>query len=149
VIFTQQPYREKSFSSPYVALACVPPPFIILTPTLHPQFAVLTISQLANEVSIIIAFFSNRAEARRAKWRNKYETAIKEEAMRQNPHGFLQDEIDLIDQIARREELVTQLWDLTWSLTSLTIFWVVGAAIFQALEPWSFWESLYFEIEFW
>lgn len=69
--------------------------------------------------------------------------------MRQNPHGFLQDEIDLIDQIARREELVTQLWDLTWSLTSLTIFWVVGAAIFQALEPWSFWESLYFEIEFW
>jgi hypothetical protein len=40
---------------------------------------------------------------------------------------------------------VTQLWDLIWSLSSLAVFWIVGAACFQAIENWTFWNALYFE----
>jgi potassium channel subfamily K len=30
-------------------------------------------------------------------------------------------------------------------LSSLAIFWIVGAACFQAMENWTFWDALYFE----
>lgn len=113
------------------------------------QFAIVTISQLANEVSIIVQYFSGRQDKRRALWRERYETTFRQEAERRNPKATLQEEIQLIDEIARREELVTQLWDLIWSLTSLTIFWIVGAACFQAIENWTFWNALYFESKSW
>lgn len=98
---------------------------------------------------MIVNYFSDRAQKRRIKWRAKYETAIRSEAVHRNPLASLQEEIDLIDAIARREELATQLADLAWSLGSLGVFWVVGGAIFHAIEGWSFWTALYFEVEFW
>jgi potassium channel subfamily K len=106
----------------------------------------VTISQLANEVSIIVQYFSGKQNERRAIWRRRYETTFRQEAERRNPEATLAEEIRLIDEIARREELITQVWDLVWSLSSLTIFWVCGAAVFQACEPgWTFWNALYFE----
>lgn len=93
-------------------------------------------------------YFSNKRDQRRTLWREKYEKTFQVEAKRRNPHATLREEIQLIDEIARREELVTQVWDLIWSLGSLAIFWVVGAACFQAMEGWTFWTALYFESEF-
>ncbi|KAJ9124176.1 hypothetical protein QFC22_000973 [Naganishia vaughanmartiniae] len=95
-------------------------------------FAIVTISQLANEVSIIVQYFSGKQNERRAVWRRRYETTFRQEAETRNPNATLAEEIRLIDEIARREELITQVWDLIWSLSSLTIFWVCGAAVFQA-----------------
>ena len=94
---------------------------------------------------MIVQYFSNKREQRRKLWREKYEKTFHIEAKRRNPHATLREEIQLIDEIARREELMTQVWDLIWSLGSLTIFWVVGAACFQAMEGWTFWTALYFE----
>ncbi|KAJ9106246.1 hypothetical protein QFC21_001391 [Naganishia friedmannii] len=92
-------------------------------------FAVVTISQLANEVSIIVQYFSGKQNERRAIWRRRYETTFRQEAEKRNPEATLAEEIRLIDEIARREELITQLWDLIWSLSSLTIFWYSRRAV--------------------
>lgn len=94
---------------------------------------------------MIVQYFSNKREERRALWRGRYEKTFRVEAKRRNPHATLREEIQLIDEIARREELMTQIWDLVWSLSSLAIFWIVGAACFQAMEDWTFWNALYFE----
>lgn len=41
-----------------------------------------------------------------------------------------------------------QYYDLCWSIGGLTAFWVVGAAIFQAIEGWSYGNAFYFNIVF-
>jgi potassium channel subfamily K len=69
-------------------------------------FAVLTIAQLANEVSIIIDFLKDRATDRRDKWRKRYSIAMHRAALQVKPYGTLIDEICLIHQI----ELHQQRW---------------------------------------
>lgn len=67
-------------------------------------FSVLTISQLGNEIALIIAFISGRAEARRDKWRRKYEGMMHREAKRLRPTATLIEEMALIQEINEREE---------------------------------------------
>jgi potassium channel subfamily K len=68
-------------------------------------FSVLTISQLGNEIALIIGFISARAEARRDKWRSRYEGAMHREANRLRPKASLIEEMALIHQINNREEM--------------------------------------------
>lgn len=67
-------------------------------------FAILTISQLGNEISIIIDFVRGRTDARRARWRKKYEGAMHKEAERIRPRAGLLEEMALVHQINKREE---------------------------------------------
>jgi potassium channel subfamily K len=68
-------------------------------------FSVLTISQLGNEIALIIGFISSRAEERRARWRLKYEAAMHREANKLRPKASLVEEMALIHQINTREEM--------------------------------------------
>lgn len=68
-------------------------------------FSVLTISQLGNEIGNIISFFSSLAQQRRDSWRRKYEGAMHREANSLRPNASLLEEMALIAQINRREEL--------------------------------------------
>ncbi|WWC60913.1 uncharacterized protein I303_103489 [Kwoniella dejecticola CBS 10117] len=106
-------------------------------------FSVLTISQLGNEIALIIGFISDRAEARREKWRKKYEGAMHREANKLRPRANLTEEMALIHQINQREELMSQMYDLFWSALSLVVFWLVGATIFAAIEGWPYGDAIY------
>ncbi len=68
-------------------------------------FSVLTISQLGNEIALIITFISARAEDRRSKWRKRYEGAMHREANELRPKASLVEEMALIHQINSREEM--------------------------------------------
>ncbi|WWC69262.1 uncharacterized protein I206_103200 [Kwoniella pini CBS 10737] len=106
-------------------------------------FSVLTISQLGNEIALIIGFISSRAEARREQWRKKYEGAMHREANKIRPRANLTEEMALIHQINQREELMSQMYDLFWSALSLVTFWLIGATIFAEIEGWSYGNSIY------
>jgi potassium channel subfamily K len=67
-------------------------------------FSILTISQLGNEIALILGFIRDRAEARRDKWRRIYEGAMHEEANRMRPQANLIQEMALIHEINKREE---------------------------------------------
>jgi potassium channel subfamily K len=68
-------------------------------------FSVLTISQLGNEIALIIAFIAARSGERRDKWRRKYEGAMHREANKLRPDSGLVEEMALIQQINSREEM--------------------------------------------
>ncbi|KAK8869612.1 hypothetical protein IAR55_000179 [Kwoniella newhampshirensis] len=106
-------------------------------------FSVLTISQLGNEIALIIGFISSRADERRDKWRRRYEGAMHREAMAVRPRATLTEEMALIHQINGREETMNQLYDLMWSVFSLIVFWVLGATAFSQIEGWTYGNAVY------
>lgn len=67
-------------------------------------FAVLTIGQLGNEISIIVSFTRERSEERRRVWRNQYEGAVHQEARLMRPNVTLLEEMTLVHDINKREE---------------------------------------------
>ncbi|RSH94166.1 hypothetical protein EHS25_003969 [Saitozyma podzolica] len=106
-------------------------------------FFILTVSQLGNEIVVIFSFIQGRAEARRDKWRKRYEGAMHAEANRLRPTGSLMQEMALIEEINKREETMSQLVDLVWSAVALFVFWVAGAAMFHGIQGWSFGNAVY------
>ncbi|WRT67322.1 uncharacterized protein IL334_004292 [Kwoniella shivajii] len=106
-------------------------------------FSVLTISQLGNEIALIIGFISSRAEHRREKWRKKYEGAMHQEANKMRPRAGLIAEMSLIHKISQREDLTSQMYDLLWSLLSLLVFWAIGATLFSQIEGWPWGDAVY------
>lgn len=68
-------------------------------------FAVLTISQLGNEIALIIGFIKQRAEERRNKWRQSFEGAMHREANSLRPKAGLTEEMALVYRINSREEM--------------------------------------------
>lgn len=68
-------------------------------------FAVLTISQLANEVAIIVEFVQNRAQEKRDRWRKRFSRAMHREAIKRKPNASLVDEMSLIHQIDLHQEV--------------------------------------------
>jgi potassium channel subfamily K len=68
-------------------------------------FSILTLSLLGNGIVIIFGFIRERANQRRDKWRRRYEGATQAEANRLRPSGPLLEELALIHQIDRREEM--------------------------------------------
>ncbi|WWD16124.1 hypothetical protein CI109_100549 [Kwoniella shandongensis] len=106
-------------------------------------FSVLTISQLGNEIALIIGFISSRADERRNKWRRRYEGAMHREATAVRPRASLTEEMALIHQINAREETMNQLYDLLWSVLALIVFWVIGATAFSQIEGWAYGDAVY------
>jgi potassium channel subfamily K len=68
-------------------------------------FSVLTISQLGNEIALIIAFISAHANERRDRWRRRYEGVMHREANVKRPDAGLIEEMALIHQINSHEEM--------------------------------------------
>lgn len=68
-------------------------------------FSVLTISQLGNEIALIISFISARSAERRERWKRRYEAAMHQEANALRPKASLLEEMALIHQINSREEM--------------------------------------------
>lgn len=68
-------------------------------------FAVLTISQLGNEIALIISYIGQRTNERRDRWRAKYEGAMHREAQALRPKAGLIEEMALIHQINQKEEM--------------------------------------------
>nr|ODN94990.1 hypothetical protein L204_04335 [Cryptococcus depauperatus CBS 7855] len=106
-------------------------------------FCVLTISQLGNEIALIITFISEKADERRGKWRKKFELALHQEAHLKRPQAGLTEEMALVYKINAKEEIMNQLYDLMWSALALIIFWVLGATAFSQIEGWSFGNAIY------
>ncbi|KIM79102.1 hypothetical protein PILCRDRAFT_567574 [Piloderma croceum F 1598] len=110
-------------------------------------FVVLAIAQLANQVGMIIGFFSQRTEDRKRRWRRQYESLQDARALQNghhNPDGDLKKEIDFLMAQANREQNLSEAYDLGWSLATLVTFWLVGAAIFSQLEHWPYGDGIYF-----
>ncbi|GFZ48406.1 hypothetical protein JCM24511_06154 [Saitozyma sp. JCM 24511] len=106
-------------------------------------FFILALSLLGNGIVIIFGFIRSRAEQRRDKWRQRYEAAMHAEANKLGPRATLLQELALIHQINKREEMMSQLHDLIWSALALVVFWLSGAAMFQAIEGWSYGNAVY------
>jgi len=68
-------------------------------------FSVLTISQLGNEIALIISFISSRSAERRDRWKRRYELAMHREAEALQPKATLVEEMALIHQINSREDM--------------------------------------------
>jgi potassium channel subfamily K len=66
-------------------------------------FAILTISQLGNEISLIVEFIRERSRERRKVWRDRYEGAIHREAEALKPRATLVEEMRLVHEINKRE----------------------------------------------
>lgn len=91
-------------------LNCCPDfaPTTTATKVLLLPFAILTISQLGNQVSMIVNYFSERSQDRRRRWRKRYETVARNEAKERNPRANLKEELELVSDIAKHEEMIVR-----------------------------------------
>lgn len=144
-----------------------------MTRVLDFPYAVTAIALLAVQVGVIVDFIGQRAEKRKARWRATFEAryqrrAEEEEAKSEKEHDGdqpngdpsgiignggaggeaapipLVEEIGKLQEMARKEETASRMFDLFTSICSLVVFWMVGAAIFTATEGWEFGSSVYF-----
>ncbi|KAK9897619.1 voltage-gated potassium channel [Cystobasidium minutum MCA 4210] len=108
-------------------------------------FAIITVAFLASQVSMIVQFFSQQTEARRTKWRQIYELKREQEATGIfNADEELVEEINFLKRLADQEDRLSRVYDLTLSLLGFVSFWMIGAAAYEAIEGWSFGNSVYY-----
>lgn len=86
-------------------------------------------------------FFSQRSGARKAAWRRRWE-ALQDAAaaapshsnnnsnVNRNPGGELKMEVDFLVEQATKEENMSAVHDLGWSLGALVLFWSVLLLIY-------------------
>lgn len=55
---------------------------------------------------MIVNYFSERSEDRRKRWRKRYETVARNEAKQRNPRANLKEELQLVADIAKHEEMI-------------------------------------------
>jgi potassium channel subfamily K len=75
-----------------------------------------------------------RAAARRARWRDKFETIQRQTFDERDAPIDLVTEMRFLDALASREQFMTQLYDLWWSVVFLVALWVIGALSFSHIE---------------
>ena len=73
------------------------------------------------------SFFSQHAEARKSRWRHRYESLQDARKSSQkgsdNPDGNLKMEVDFLIAQAKKEQNLSEAYDLGWSLGTLVTFW--------------------------
>lgn len=122
-------------------------------------FTLLAFAALGNQVSIIARFLISRSDARKARWQAAYEEHALQERERERSSGSkgeggaeaeadLRSEMRFLQQVARKQDMISRMHDTFFSVTGFLTFWVVGAAIFHGLEGWSYGTSVYFTCEF-
>ncbi|CAE6476460.1 unnamed protein product [Rhizoctonia solani] len=103
----------------------------------------LGITLLASCISMIISFFNEHQQQHKAKARAEREMAWQISQMRsENPS--LQREIEFLYELHERQGWRERGIDLIESLVGFLVFWFAGAAIFGAVESWSYGDGLYF-----
>lgn len=85
-------------------------------------------------LQMIVSFFSERSASRKAQSRAEFERQRQaEENDKQNP-ADLAREIEFLQTMNSRQDMWDQLTEFSFSCLGFLIFWVVGGAIFSALE---------------
>ncbi|KAH7337786.1 hypothetical protein B0J17DRAFT_664258 [Rhizoctonia solani] len=103
----------------------------------------LGVTLLASCISMIVSFFNEYQKQHKAKARAEREKAWQISQMKsENPS--LQREIEFLYELHERQGWRERGIDLTQSLAGFLVFWFVGAAIFGAVESWSYGDGLYF-----
>ncbi|CAE6475483.1 unnamed protein product [Rhizoctonia solani] len=103
----------------------------------------LGITLLASCISMIVSFFNDHQREHKAKARAEREKVWHMSQMRtDNPS--LQREIAFLTKLHQRQGWRERGVDLMESLAGFLVFWFVGAAIFSAVESWSYGDGLYF-----
>ncbi|KII87652.1 hypothetical protein PLICRDRAFT_643132 [Plicaturopsis crispa FD-325 SS-3] len=106
-------------------------------------FAIITIAALANQISIIVGFIAARASQRKESWHALYDS-LQTSKQRLRKTTDLEKEMRFLQTLARREGIISKMYDLSWSLAGFVVFWACGAAIFCAVEGWAYGTSVYF-----
>jgi hypothetical protein len=89
---------------------------------------------LANQISMIIEFFGARAQARKDRWRLRYEERRQIAHDLKFPEPDLEREIRFLEEIHKKQDAMSSMYDLAWSFIGFLVFWIIGAALFHTLE---------------
>ncbi|CAE6511710.1 unnamed protein product [Rhizoctonia solani] len=105
--------------------------------------SLLGVTLLASCISMIVSFFNKNQHEHKARARAEREIAWQLSHMKtDNPS--LQREIAFLSELHQQQGWRERGIDLSESLAGFLIFWFVGAAIFSAVESWSYGDGLYF-----
>lgn len=96
--------------------------------------ALLGIAQLGSILSLIISFFSSRADQRKAQSRALLERQRQMEQDKQQQVPDLLKEIDFLVSLNSRQDMNDHISELAFSVMGFLAFWLVGAAIFMGTE---------------
>ncbi|CEL54017.1 Outward-rectifier potassium channel TOK1 OS=Saccharomyces cerevisiae (strain ATCC 204508 / S288c) GN=TOK1 PE=1 SV=1 [Rhizoctonia solani AG-1 IB] len=103
----------------------------------------LGITLLANCITMIVSFFSKHQKKHKAQVRAEREKEWQISQMKsENPS--LEREVEFLSQLHDQQGWREQGVDLAQSLLGFLVFWFAGAAIFGAVESWSYGDGLYF-----
>ncbi|KAF8594433.1 voltage-gated potassium channel [Ceratobasidium sp. AG-I] len=103
----------------------------------------LGITLLASSISMIVSFFNKHQREHKARARAEREKAWHMSQM-SSSEPSLEREVEFLSQLHERQGWRDQAVDLIRSITGFLAFWFVGAAIFGAVESWSYGDALYF-----
>ncbi|EIN05813.1 voltage-gated potassium channel [Punctularia strigosozonata HHB-11173 SS5] len=107
-------------------------------------FALLGIASLASIIEMLIRFFASRSEQRKAKLRAHFE-ALRERRLAQEGAGDdLAREVAFLERLHHLQDTADQATEVALSFGGFVVFWLVGGAIFWAIEGWPYGTSLYF-----
>ncbi|EIN11143.1 voltage-gated potassium channel [Punctularia strigosozonata HHB-11173 SS5] len=107
-------------------------------------FTLLGIALLGSIIEMLVRFFSSRSAERKAKSRALYEKRRQEEEdKKQTPTDFAR-EIEFLQRLNERQDVVDQASEFALSLGGFLVFWFIGAVIFWAIEGWTYGISMYF-----
>lgn len=112
----------------------------------RPPLTRVCLSVLASQVSMIVQFFSEHATERRRIWRKIYEDKRRNEGacVQADRKHDLVEEMGFLQRLAEQEDKMSRTYDLVLSLLGFVTFWMVGAAAYQAIEGWTFGNSVYY-----
>ncbi|KAL7409388.1 hypothetical protein BDY24DRAFT_219418 [Mrakia frigida] len=110
-------------------------------------FSILSIALLANQISMIVAWFTHQSELRKTKWRAQRLLLAREgreRSLEGSDQWGLEEEMKYLQRLQEKEQRISQTYNLVFSLVSFLIFWTMGALVFWASDDLPYGESLYF-----
>ena len=107
-------------------------------------FALVGIALVASQVSDILGYFGESARARKEELRKLFERTQQPVSETLEPADELIAEMEHLQRMHTQENAASRLYDVTLSLVAFSIFWFIGALVFQQAEGWSYGTSLYF-----
>ncbi|KAG9125493.1 hypothetical protein FRC07_007378 [Ceratobasidium sp. 392] len=105
--------------------------------------ALLGITLLAESISMIVSFFNESNQQHKTHARAEREKAWQIDQMTADDPS-LEREIEFLSKLHERQGWREQTGELLRSALGFFAFWFVGAAIFCAVESWSYGNALYF-----
>lgn len=97
-------------------------------------FSLVGIALLGSLLSMIIGYFSDQSSDRKAVSRAEFERQRQEEENRQEEKPNLQREIAFLTEINEKQDFKDQVQEFTIATAGFAVFWLIGGAIFSAIE---------------